>query len=105
MRPIAELFRGTKRVRSEDWLEDIIRRTPVRIPEGAIHVNDPGEEFRQQFTDRQKPSLLDPRAQHAAQCPFCLSRIQELRNEAGLNKTRSQSPSVTRMYFCKDVKP
>ena len=90
MRSIAELFRRTKRVRSENWLEDLISRTPVRIPEGATHVDDPGEEFRQQFINRRKPSLLDPRTQHAAQCPFCLSRIQELRNKAGLNKTRSR---------------
>ena len=103
MRPIAEFFRRTKRVRSKDWLEDLIRRTPVWIPEGAIHVDDPGEQFRQQFKNRRKPSLLDPRTQHAAQCPFCLSRIQELRSKAGLNKTRSRLSGLTRMYFRKDV--
>ena len=80
-----------------------LRKTLVTIPVGAVHENDPGEEFLHRFLDWRKPLLSDPRTQHALHCPFCTRRLQEMQNEAGLNDTSSRLLGTARLYLRKYI--
>lgn len=68
-------------VHSDEWFADVYRKVPPPPPEGP-HLNDPGEMFLRSIVFGPKPLMSDPRFQHAAQCSYCIRRVQELRTQS-----------------------
>ena len=72
---------GSKTVHSEEWFSDLYSRMPIP-DKNYPHVGGPGDDFlRQVAFGPKKPALSDPRTAHVADCPYCLQRIAQLRQE------------------------
>lgn len=68
-------------MRSEEWFSDLYSR--VAIPDtNQPHVGGPGDDFLRRLAfGPKKPALSDVRTAHVVDCPYCLQRIAELRQE------------------------
>lgn len=86
--------RNRKLVHSEEWFADLYRTMPIPRPEGP-HLEDPGDAFLRQLAQASgKPPLSDPRVKHAAQCPYCLRRLEELRKDVPKRRQRFSPRSM-----------
>lgn len=77
---------------SEDWFAELYRRMPADDSRTSTQCDKPDDAFLRRLSSRlRKPSPLDPRVSHVANCSRCLQRLMELRQTSPGSQSRRRT--------------